>query len=270
MQLAFDTPESVSGPPIVLLHGLTGSRERYSHLAAWLESRDYHVLNIDLRGHGESPWAETYRAGDYASDVAGLIDTQRIGPAVVVGHSLGGVVALKLAAHRSNAVKALFLEDPAVYTDSTAAPDEFVKFVEQIRAWQERGVTEAVLIAELGQWPSAHPNRNVQDVLNPVQLARLARGLLAFDPAAADAAISGESWEGFDPKAPVRCPVTVLRADPSLGAAFPLEHSERYVVDVPQARIVLAEGSSHSILTDPIGHPQYMSTFDDFIRSLEQ
>jgi pimeloyl-ACP methyl ester carboxylesterase len=276
MRLVFDTAGPDLGPPIVLLHGLTGSRERYSYLVDWLSSRGYRVVNVDLRGHGESAWAATYRAVDFASDVAELIDAEHIGSAVVIGHSMGGTVASTLAAREPDAVKALFLEDPALYDTGEDSSDadigddtsEAEEFIGRVRGWQTSGVTESDLVAEIGQWPTPYPDKTLQDLLEADHLAVYARALLAFDPAAMEAALSGDLFVGYDPETPIECPVTVLTADPTLGAAFLLEHGGIYAATNPQVRIVLAEGSSHSILNNPSGHSQYMKSLEELLHSL--
>ena len=115
--IAYDRT-GVSGVPIVLLHGLSGYRESYAstieHLHDQIESGSFQVFEVDLRGHGESSWAtlDTYDAVSYSQDIALFIETVVGRPAVVVGHSLGGVVSATLAQHRPDLVCATLLEDP--------------------------------------------------------------------------------------------------------------------------------------------------------------
>ncbi|MCL1693360.1 MAG: alpha/beta hydrolase [Actinomycetia bacterium] len=267
MRLAFDTAGPDSGPPIVLLHGLTGSRERYSRLVDWLSSRGHRVVNVDLGGHGESAWADAYRASDYAIDVVELIETEQIGPAVIVGHSMGGTVAVTLATRRPEMVEALFLEDPALYaTEEDISGAE--EFMTQVRDWQSSGATEDEVVGVIGHWPSAHPDKTFSDLADADELAAYARALLAFDLAALEAFVRGDTFMGHEPGARAECPVTVIRADPALGAAFLPEHGDRYLAAVPQAQIVAVEGSGHSILGDPVGHGPYMKALDDLLSSL--
>ena len=96
-----------SDPSVVALHGLTGHGQRWENLAAHLP--DFEVVAPDLRGHGRSPWTPPWHLEDVAADVAELMTE----PAIVVGHSFGGAVALHLAHARPDLVKALILLDPA-------------------------------------------------------------------------------------------------------------------------------------------------------------
>jgi pimeloyl-ACP methyl ester carboxylesterase len=86
-----------SGPPILLLHGITSSSETWSEVAPML-GRDYTVLAPDLVGHGQSAKPRgDYSMGALASGVRDLSVTLDLGPATVVGHSLGGGVAMQYA-----------------------------------------------------------------------------------------------------------------------------------------------------------------------------
>lgn len=90
------------GPPVVLLHGFTGSAASMAGTAAAL--RQYHrVIRIDLVGHGESdaPRDEAaYRMESCVDQVAGVVDSLDARPAHFIGYSMGGRVALALCAWR--------------------------------------------------------------------------------------------------------------------------------------------------------------------------
>lgn len=93
--LASDT--SGTGPLLVLIHGITENRHSFDPLRAAL-SEHYRVLAVDLRGHGESSAAEYYGLDAMADDVAAVVATVAPGEApLVVGHSLGGIVAAAYA-----------------------------------------------------------------------------------------------------------------------------------------------------------------------------
>ena len=83
-------------PPVIVLHGLLGSSRNFlgwaSQLAASL-STPRRFLLVDLRNHGDSPHVERMDYAAMASDVARLMQHQRIDKAAVIGHSMGGKVA---------------------------------------------------------------------------------------------------------------------------------------------------------------------------------
>ena len=103
-------------PTLLLLHGLTDSGEGW-HRAAAHWGGAYHVVAVDQRGHGSSPRFTREQLDGHPGDV--LVDDalalleQLDEPPVVVGHSLGGAVALVAAVRRPDLVRALVLEDPA-------------------------------------------------------------------------------------------------------------------------------------------------------------
>jgi pimeloyl-ACP methyl ester carboxylesterase len=109
----YDSAGGTAGePPIVLLHGATFRAEDWENIFPRLATR-YRVIAYDARGHGKSAHATSYAIGDFADDLLRVIDTVG-GPAIVIGHSLGGATALVAAAKRPAAVRALVLEEPVV------------------------------------------------------------------------------------------------------------------------------------------------------------
>jgi pimeloyl-ACP methyl ester carboxylesterase len=103
-----------AGSDVVLLHAVT------ANMAVWMVSnlvetlaRDYRVTAYDLRGHGLSAAPPTgYTSANMAEDFRGLHDALGLGPAYLVGHSFGGVVAMHVAATYPDRVAGLILSDP--------------------------------------------------------------------------------------------------------------------------------------------------------------
>ncbi|HEV8179542.1 MAG TPA: alpha/beta hydrolase [Gaiellaceae bacterium] len=97
------------GPPLVLVHGLGGTIENWRALGPALAAR-HRVLVPDLPGHGRSsPLPEARDVDDLADAVLGITDAEEIRGAVWIGHSLGGVVALRAAVLRPDAVRGIVL-----------------------------------------------------------------------------------------------------------------------------------------------------------------
>ena len=97
MQLAHQLVGPESAPALVLIHGITENHESWRPLIDVWRS-DHRVLAVDLRGHGESPTGATYDTASYAGDVAEAVAAAGLTDPLVVGHSLGGVVATAYAA----------------------------------------------------------------------------------------------------------------------------------------------------------------------------
>lgn len=100
------------GPPVVVLHGLLGRARNWLSVARALEAAfAFHL--VDLRNHGASPWADEMSYPAMAGDVAALIESLGGEPVRVVGHSMGGKVAMTLALSRPELVERLVVVDIA-------------------------------------------------------------------------------------------------------------------------------------------------------------
>jgi N-formylmaleamate deformylase len=103
------------GPPLVLLPGITSPAANWGFVGAALSATN-HVYVLDNRGRGLSDQRPglRYRLQDYAADTAGLIDVLGLKNAVVLGHSMGGRIAVKVAADYPAHLAKLVMVDPPV------------------------------------------------------------------------------------------------------------------------------------------------------------
>jgi pimeloyl-ACP methyl ester carboxylesterase len=86
-----------STEPLVMLHGGAWCWQEYLSLIPSLAQR-WHIYALDLRGNGRSGWVpDTYRLQDFVEDNAQFLERLNM-PAILVGHSIGGVIALMLTA----------------------------------------------------------------------------------------------------------------------------------------------------------------------------
>lgn len=104
--------ESGQGQALVLLHGIFGSSDNWFTQAKLL-SDDYHVYSLDMRNHGHSPHDDTFDYPAMAADVLEFLDTHKIGDPVVIGHSMGGKVAMNFAVAHPERLQKLVVVDIA-------------------------------------------------------------------------------------------------------------------------------------------------------------
>lgn len=105
-----------SGPPLILLHGLFGSGDNWLTLARqW--STHYTIYLPDLRNHGRSAWTKTHDYRSMAEDVWRLMDLCGLPTAHLLGHSMGGKVAMTMALRAPERVSTLLVVDiaPRIY-----------------------------------------------------------------------------------------------------------------------------------------------------------
>jgi 3-oxoadipate enol-lactonase len=113
-----------AGRPLVLIHGLGGAAVNWVELAPEL-ARDHRVLVPDLPGHAESPPLPVVAAlAAFADRVALLAERLCMAPAIVVGHSLGGLVALRVALRRPTAVAGAVLAAAAGFSPSSRRAEQ--------------------------------------------------------------------------------------------------------------------------------------------------
>ena len=267
--LAVEHHGDEAAPPLILLHGLSGRRQTWDAvveeiLPRFVDSGQLQLLAIDQRGHGESsraPSVNGYDAPSYAADLAAIIEFLGAGPAAVVGHSLGGVVAASLAATRPELVLGVFLEDPPLYEGDRARREAspvaqfFPRLVAAVRDLQARN-------APLEEY------RPVAAAMTPPdEVEDRCQTLWAWDPTTMEAAIEGIIWQGYDPSVALRCPVTVVRADPEVGAVFEPGDVEPFLAANPEAEITMVPGAGHTVHAPTTLSP-FMRELNDFLINL--
>lgn len=158
-----------NGPTIIFLPGMAVPRLSYLPSARLL-CKQFHVIMIDQRGQGESSWAEDhkYRVVDYGEDIAAFITTHLKGqPVIISGHSLGGLVALWLAAKRPDLVIGLnaednpFLMSEAGYWDHHWVKPQFEQLERRLQRAQNSGRDPKVLRRAFAEEQMVLPRQDV-------------------------------------------------------------------------------------------------------------
>jgi len=107
------------GQPLILLHGLFGSADNWGTVAKHF-SKNFQVISVDLRNHGRSPHSESQSYTDMADDLLELCDALSLDRIHLLGHSLGGKVAMQFATSFPNRMGKLIVVDIAMraYADA--------------------------------------------------------------------------------------------------------------------------------------------------------
>jgi pimeloyl-ACP methyl ester carboxylesterase len=158
-----------------LLHGLTANGACWAALAQAMQA-DYDLIMPDARGHGESSVPEHgYRYEDHANDVVGLIKALRLSHPILIGHSMGGMVAAVVASRAPGLLRGLILADPTFLSPKVQREVRDSDVADQHRRTLKMSLDD--LVAE-GQ--SRHPERAL-DTIERIARARLQTSLAAFD-----------------------------------------------------------------------------------------
>ena len=131
-------------PPVLCLHGLTRNARDFEGLAAWLASAQgggWRVICPEMRGRGLSAYAEdamTYTPAHYVGDVLALLDEAGIGRAVVVGTSMGGIMAMVLGLVAPGRLAGAVLNDigPVIEAAGLAKIGSYVGSDPRFADWQ--------------------------------------------------------------------------------------------------------------------------------------
>jgi len=101
-----------NGPPLIILHGLFGSGDNWRTIGKQL-AEHFQVILVDQANHSRSPWTETWSYEQAARDVIGVMDDLGLDQAAVLGHSMGGKVAMTLVQMFAPRVDKLIVVDIA-------------------------------------------------------------------------------------------------------------------------------------------------------------
>jgi pimeloyl-ACP methyl ester carboxylesterase len=215
------------GPPLVLVHGLGGSATNWCELAPLLMPRRRLVIP-NLPGHAGS--ARVDRPGGlepYADRVAAVMEHEGAVPAAVVGHSLGGLVALRLALYRPDAVAALVLAASAGLSTGGRFPRELITLSTVLRPGRLAGRYRSRI--SRSPWLRRLVFGFVS-VADPIGLTHEAvEGFLAGQVLHTDTASAWWALRRDDPRQElerVRCPVLVLWGTED--AQLPLDDAFEY------------------------------------------
>ncbi|KAM4700133.1 sn-1-specific diacylglycerol lipase ABHD11 [Discoglossus pictus] len=127
--LSYDVFDGTTpGPPLVLLHGLFGSKSNFQSIArALVRKTGRKVLTLDARNHGTSPHSDIMTYLTMSADVKHILQKLHIPKCVLIGHSMGGKIAMSLALQEPELVDSLVSVD--ISPSPTVPQSGFPKFI---------------------------------------------------------------------------------------------------------------------------------------------
>lgn len=270
---SFDTGESTinyaegiaRGSPLVLLHGATSWWRDVQPLIDKLNP-SYHVYACDHRGHGNSGHAGVghYRIADYARDTTAFLKACVSNSAIVIGHSLGALVALHVASQLPGHVRALVLLEPPLEVREIpiAQLPVFGWF-----SWVYQTITSSSSLSEIAEKCQA-----VMPTLDEEAAALMAKMYSTLDPESVAALIDGTLIEGFDWATiqGITCPTLLLWGEKvgDAPSAMRPQDAEFLCAHVARSRQIQIKGTGH------LGHhkkpDEYVRHITSFLTSLEQ
>jgi pimeloyl-ACP methyl ester carboxylesterase len=212
----FETGQ-LSGTPIVMFHGGAWCWQEYVSLIPGL-SESHHIYALDLRGNGKSGWvSDQYRLENFTDDGVAFINQFKI-PAVLIGHSIGGVVALMVAARCSSKVKLIIIEDSPLAIGNynniiELSRDMFGTWLKLKKSAQSRDELSLALAGEFGNYPG----------VTSQWLMFFAECLLLIDPTFFNQLLYDfeDFTRGYEYKEilnQIKCPIMFIRGETKLGA----------------------------------------------------
>lgn len=243
-------------PPLVLAHGFSDDGLCWMPVAHALE-RDYDVIMVDARGHGQSQAVDqNYSDLDLGHDLAGVITALGLRQPAVLGHSMGAATALALAGAHPNVPGVILLEDPPArwIAQSAAGPADQAwqaRMLDWITGLQTKTREELIAVqqAESPGWS--------EDELGPWADAKLRLSLTVLQRGASPVI----DWPTL--VSGITCPALLITADPAQRAI--VTEAEAAVLQelIPQLRVAHIADAGHSIRRDQFDY--YMQVVRDFL-----
>jgi pimeloyl-ACP methyl ester carboxylesterase len=225
-------------PAMILLHGIARHAHTFDHIAPGL-AREYRVIALDMRGHGDSAWSTegAYLVQDYVKDLEALVAGLRLRGITLLGNSTGGRVAQVFAGLHPDLVERLVVEDVGPERPQNIA-DAFARRVEQeANGWASED--------ELVQQLTAANRRTPEPLLRTYAhfgTRRRADGRLVWkrDPNLVKGFVETELWDSVSK---IKSPALYVIGGGS--RIVPPETQQRLKDTLPNCRIVVMPGLGH-------------------------
>jgi pimeloyl-ACP methyl ester carboxylesterase len=226
-----------SGPPVILLHGLSDSWRTYLNFIPFMSSC-YSVYVPDLRGHGESYRADSYKLLDYIYDIEFFLEELFNGQVSFIGHSLGASISLVMAAEHPEKCRSISLIEPFIFKDRLDDEEMRKYFKGCLKACESYRDIDSM-------------SKNLKETGT---LARKrASDLMKLDIKTIKTVLDRTIFDGFDLAkllSEIVCPVLVVRGNPGLDAFITEEKADYLKKAISNCVMEYLEDSSHVVHVD--------------------
>ena len=233
------------GDPALLFHGFTDDGSCWVGTAPLFTAHGYRVIAPDARAHGRTPLlaGDGFTAGDRVQDAVAVMKTLGIRAALAVGHSMGAITAMQLAARHPTLVRAVVLIDPPLTGDESTGNHEpdgpFEVWVAEVASMETKALAAlcrrenpAWTIAEVDAWVAS---KQAVD-----------QGLFRRPQARYD----GPWRAAFEA---IRCPALVVAGEMHFGSLVD-EAAGRWLDELGHIDFVRIDGAGHSVHRDAAAH----------------
>jgi pimeloyl-ACP methyl ester carboxylesterase len=246
-------------PPMIMLHGIGRVAHTFDHIAPHFAS-NYHVMAVDMRGHGDSDWDPkgAYLVEDYTKDIEGLAEQLHLRNITIWGNSTGGRVAQVFAGLHPELVTAVISEDVGPERPTQVAES----VTRQLKQEDERGwASEDELLAQL----KTSNSRTPEDILRAYAhygSKRRADGRVIWkrDPAIGNGFVPTELWRFVRQ---IKSPIIYVVGGRS--TIVPAATQEELKKTLPQVQIVTIPGVGHYPSEENTS--AYLAIVDKFLSS---
>lgn len=245
-------------PPIIMLHGLSDNALCWTRMPVLLEV-EYDVVLVDARGHGLSGLDARGAGLDVqAGDIITLIDQLSLIQPVLIGHSMGAVLAALIASKLPEVVRGLVLIDPPWRDEEEIGANDKERFPESVRAVfrQNKNSSLDALIARC---------REENPLWDECEFMQWAKAKQQFRIEALDSIIIRNfPWHEVAPR--LKCPGLLITGDPQQGAIITPALAKKIGRLWKKGKVVHLPGAGHSIQRDRFN--LVMDAANDFMHRL--
>jgi N-formylmaleamate deformylase len=246
--------------PIILVHGFSDNGLCWTPVARELEKK-YDVIMPDMRSHGLSARISAEEPVDMASDLVKLIQSLGLSRPIIIGHSMGAMIAFQVGIQYPNLVKAIILEDPAWFMPQQGVDN---KSGEAMMAWARKLPSQSIDELET-------MNRKDHPTWTDEMIRLMSESKKQFDPTFVDILLrslntNGSKW--LSTIGTARFPLLIITGNPELGGIVTGEVTARIHELNPNIQIKNVPDVGHLIRFDNFN--EFMSTVLTFLENLQK